>query len=104
MIKFIYLSVHLGTTAVVPENLVPGAHILHDRILDSLHHPRLVQLERHRALFVVSVLLRDRLMSFGEPVARHHQPSEGALATASWCLALGAVQDGDVEAVGSRAL
>jgi len=43
-------------------------------------------------------------MSLGEPGARRYERSNGALATVSWRLALGAVQDGDVEAIGSRAL
>jgi len=105
VITFIYLSIHLGTTAVIPENLVPAAcHVLRERVLDSLDHPRLVQLKHRRVLLVISILLRDRLMPLGEPVARSHERANGALAAVSWRLVLGAVQDGDVEAVGSRAL
>lgn len=78
--------------------------VLHERILDSFNHPRLIQLQRRRVLLVVSVLLRDGLMPLGEPGAWRYERANGALATASWCLALSAVQDGDVEAVGSRAL
>lgn len=104
MLKFIYLSIDLGTTAVIPENLVPGVEVLRKCILNSLDHPRLVQFERHRVLLVASVLLRDGLMSLGEPGARRHERPDGALASASRRLALGAVQDGDVEAIGSGAL
>lgn len=104
VIKLVYLSVHLGTTAVVPENLVPGVHVLHECILNSLDHPRLVQFEGRRGLLVVSALLRDGLMPLGEPGARRDERPNGALAAAGRGLALGAVQDGDVEAVGSRAL
>lgn len=104
MIKFIYLSVHLGTTAVVPDYLVLGVHVLRKCLLDSLDHPRLVQFEGRRVLLVVSALLRDGLMSLGEPGARRHERPNGALAAAGRGLALGAVQDGDVEAVGPRAL
>lgn len=104
MITFVYLSVHLGTTAIVPENLVPSVHVLRDRVLDGLDYPRLIQLEGRRALLVVSVLLRDGLMPLGEPGARRNKRADGTLAAAGRCLALGAVQDRDVEAVGSRAL
>lgn len=105
MVTFVYLSVHLGTAAVVPENLVPGVHVLRDRVLDGLNYPRLVQLEGHRALLVVSILPRDGLMPLGEPGARRNKRADGALAAAGRCLALvGAMQDRDVEAVGSRAL
>lgn len=83
---------------------MPGVDVLRERVLDSLDHSRLVQLERRRALLVTSVLLRDGLMPLGEPGARRHERADVALAAAGWRLALGAVQDGDVEAVGSRAL
>jgi len=43
-------------------------------------------------------------MSLGEPGAWRYKRTNGALTTACWCLAFSAVQDGDVEAVGSRAL
>jgi len=81
---------------------MPG--VLHERVLDSFNHPRLIQLERRRAFLVVSILLRDGLMSLGEPGAWRYKRTNGALTTACWCLAFSAVQDGDVEAVGSRAL
>lgn len=86
---------------------MPGVHVLRERILDGLNYLQLVELERARGALLVQVpiLLRDRLMTLGEPGARRDERADGgALAAAARRFALGAAQDGHVEAVGSRVL
>lgn len=81
-----------------------GVHVLRECILDSLNYRQFVELER-RALFVqIPILLRDRLMTLGEPGARRDERAYGALAAATWRFALSTAQNGHIETVGSRTL
>lgn len=111
ILRVVYLSVHFGTAAAVPDDLVPDVQVLHgrrltQRVLNGFDHLRLVKLEGSQALVVQgSVLLRDRLMSFDEPSARRYERCGGGGFTAVVeRFARGAAQDGHVEAVRAGAL
>lgn len=109
--RIVYLGVHFGAAAAVPDYLVPGVGILRrrglaQRILDNFGHFQFIELERSYVFIVqISVLLRHGLMPLGEPSARRYDRGiDGGLAAAVQPSALGAGQDGYVEAVRTRIL